>query len=57
LLKWVKARFPATNQWHGTKVFIRSNRSRVITPMFLVILALGTTDLLFALDSFLRSSA
>lgn len=51
LLKWVQARFPATDRWHGTKLFIRSNGSRVITPMFLVILALGTTDLLFALDS------
>jgi tellurite resistance protein TerC len=50
-LKWVETRFPATNLWHGTKLFIRSNGSRVITPMFIVILALGTTDLLFALDS------
>jgi tellurite resistance protein TerC len=51
LLKWVEARFPATNLWHGTKLFVTSNSSRVITPMFIVILALGTTDLLFALDS------
>jgi tellurite resistance protein TerC len=51
LLKWVETHFPATNQWHGTRLFIRSNGSRVITPMFIVILALGTTDLLFALDS------
>jgi tellurite resistance protein TerC len=50
-LKWVESRFPATNQWQGTKLFIRLNGSRVITPMFIVILALGTTDLLFALDS------
>jgi len=50
-LKWVETRFPATNVWHGTKLFIRSNGSRIITPMFIVILALGTTDLLFALDS------
>jgi tellurite resistance protein TerC len=50
-LKWVESRFPATNQWHGTKLFIRANGSRLITPMFIVILALGTTDLLFALDS------
>jgi len=50
-LKWIEARFPATNQWHGTKPFIRENGSRIITPMFIVILALGTTDLLFALDS------
>jgi len=51
LLKWVETRFPATNQWHGTKLFIKENGSRIITPMFIVILALGTTDLLFALDS------
>ena len=50
-LKWVETRFPATNQWQGTKLSIRSNGSRMITPMFIVILALGTTDLLFALDS------
>jgi tellurite resistance protein TerC len=50
-LKWVEKRFPATNQWHGTKLFVVSNGSRIITPMFIVILALGTTDLLFALDS------
>jgi len=51
LLKWVEARFPATNQWQGTKLVSTSNGSRLITPMFVVILALGTTDLLFALDS------
>src|SRR5450756_245664 len=51
ILKWVESRFPATNEWQGTKLAIRSNGSRIITPMFIVILALGTTDLLFALDS------
>src|SRR5664280_1882669 len=50
-LKWIEARFPATDQWHGTAAFIRESGSRLITPMFIVILALGTTDLLFALDS------
>ena len=51
LLRWIEARFPATNQWQGTKLTVRENGSRIITPMFIVILALGTTDLLFALDS------
>src|SRR5664280_2900168 len=51
LLTWIEARFPATDQWHGTAAFIRESGSRLITPMFIVILALGTTDLLFALDS------
>ena len=51
LIKWVERHLPATDQWHGAKVFVKENGSRVITPMFIVILALGTTDLLFALDS------
>src|SRR5450631_441496 len=50
-LKWVETRLPATDQWQGTRLFIRENGSRIITPMFVVVLALGTTDLLFALDS------
>jgi tellurite resistance protein TerC len=51
LLKWVERRFPATQTWHGVKLFARVDGKRVITPMLIVILALGTTDLLFALDS------
>ena len=51
LLTWVEQRFPATQEWQGVKVLARIDGKRVITPMFLVILALGTTDLLFALDS------
>jgi len=51
LIKFVEARFPATEEWHGVKIVVKENGKRLITPMFLVILALGTTDLLFALDS------
>ncbi|RNL81299.1 TerC family protein [Nocardioides marmorisolisilvae] len=51
LIKWVETRLPATSEWHGTKAFVVQNGKRLITPMFIVILALGTTDLLFALDS------
>jgi tellurite resistance protein TerC len=50
-LKWVEHRFPATQEWHGVKLTAKVNGKRLITPMFIVILALGTTDLLFALDS------
>ena len=50
-MKWVERRFPATNRYHGAKLFTRENGVRVATPMFIVIMALGTTDLLFALDS------
>lgn len=51
LIKWVESHLPATQEWHGVKIFAKENGKRVITPMFIVILALGTTDLLFALDS------
>ena len=51
LIKWVERAFPATSEWHGTSVLARIDGKRVVTPMFVVILALGTTDLLFALDS------
>jgi tellurite resistance protein TerC len=51
LIKFVEEKLPATDQWHGIKVLVKENGTRVITPMFLVIMALGTTDLLFALDS------
>jgi tellurite resistance protein TerC len=51
LIKWVEKRFPATSEYHGNKLTIIEDGKRMITPMFLVIVALGTTDLLFALDS------
>ncbi len=51
LVKAVERRLPATTEYHGTKMFARENGTRVITPMFVVIVTLGTTDLLFALDS------
>lgn len=51
LIKWVETHFPATSEWQGTKALIRVDGKRMITPMFIVVLALGTTDLLFALDS------
>lgn len=52
LIAWVVQRFPAVQTWdHGTKIFAHVDGKRMITPMFIVIMALGTTDLLFALDS------
>jgi tellurite resistance protein TerC len=50
-MRYMEHRFPATQEYHGTKLFTRVDAKRLATPMFFVILALGTTDLLFALDS------
>src|SRR3981081_2615752 len=40
-----------TDRWEGLRLWVKDNGKRLVTPMFLVIVALGTTDLLFALDS------
>jgi tellurite resistance protein TerC len=50
-MKFVERRFPATEQYDGAKLFTRIDGKKLATPMFIVIMALGTTDLLFALDS------
>ncbi|GGX95006.1 TerC family protein [Streptomyces hiroshimensis] len=50
-LKMVEKRFPSTDRYHGTKLFIVENGKRLMTPMLIVMLAIGTTDVLFALDS------
>ncbi|MBZ4014900.1 TerC family protein [Streptomyces purpurogeneiscleroticus] len=50
-LKMVERRFPSTDKYHGTKLFIVENGKRLMTPMLIVMLAIGTTDVLFALDS------
>lgn len=50
-VKMVKKRFPLTDEFHGTKWFVVENGKKMVTPMFLVVLAIGTTDILFALDS------
>ncbi|MEZ0357169.1 TerC family protein [Mycobacterium sp. SA01] len=42
---------PSTDKWDGLKLYVKEGGKRLMTPMFLVIVALGTTDLLFALDS------
>lgn len=51
LLKMVERRFPSTDQYHGTKLFVTRAGKRLMTPMLIVMLAIGTTDVLFALDS------
>jgi tellurite resistance protein TerC len=51
LIRLVERRVPTTREYHGTKLTVRVDGQRMVTPMALVMLAIGTTDLLFALDS------
>jgi tellurite resistance protein TerC len=51
LIRWLEKRVPATKEFAGTKLVVKEQGKTLITPMLVVIVALGTTDLLFALDS------
>jgi tellurite resistance protein TerC len=51
LVKFAENHLPATADWHGTHLLAKIDGKRLMTPMFFVVLTLGTTDLLFALDS------
>jgi tellurite resistance protein TerC len=47
----IKTRFRTVDEFHGTKLTIIQKGKRYITPLLLVMVAIGFTDLLFALDS------
>lgn len=51
LIRWLEKRVPTTREYHGTRLTVRLEGRRYVTPMLLVMLAIGTTDLLFAIDS------
>ncbi|NYD40715.1 TerC family protein [Nocardioides panaciterrulae] len=51
VVRFAERHLPATSEYDGTRLFTRADGKRLVTPMFLVVLTLGTTDLLFALDS------
>jgi tellurite resistance protein TerC len=51
IVRFAQKRIPFTKDYHGTKLFIVENGKRLATPLLLVMIAIGATDLLFALDS------
>jgi TerC family integral membrane protein len=51
LIAWLRRVLPLSNDWRGPHLTSRVDGRRVVTPMLVVLVALGTTDLLFALDS------
>ena len=51
MVTWIRKHFAVAQEWDGVKLFTREAGKRVMTPMLLVVLALGITDLFFALDS------
>jgi tellurite resistance protein TerC len=51
LLRMLRRVVPVTKEYHGGKSFVKVSGRLAVTPMFVVMVAIGTTDLLFALDS------
>lgn len=51
VIRWSRRVLPLSRNYHGSRLLARENGRRVVTPMVMVLIAIGTTDLVFALDS------
>jgi tellurite resistance protein TerC len=50
-VRFVRRFFPVTEDYRGTRLSLRQDGRRVLTPMALVVVAILGTDLVFAVDS------
>jgi len=51
MMRFAKRRLPVTDDYDGGKLITHLNGRRMVTPLFLVLVAIGSTDILFAMDS------
>lgn len=51
LVRLFKRFFPVTDTMHGDRFFVKINARTVATPLFIVLLIIEFTDLIFAVDS------
>lgn len=51
IVRWIQQRLPATDAFDRDRLFTVENGKRLATPLMMVVVALGMTDVLFALDS------
>jgi len=51
VVRFARNQLHTTDHWDGLKLYLKDGSKRLMTPVFLVILALGGADLIFALDS------
>ena len=51
VIGWVRRVLPTSDQYDGNRLRTSIDGRRLFTPLLLVMVAIGTTDLLFALDS------
>ena len=51
VVKWFKKLMPVTSDYRGDKFFVRENGVRMATPLFVVLLLVEISDVIFAVDS------
>jgi tellurite resistance protein TerC len=51
IVKFFKKFLPVTHELHGGKLFIKQNNMMIATPLFLVLMVIESSDLIFAVDS------
>ncbi len=51
VVKWFKRLMPVTSDYRGDRFFVRDNGLRCATPLFVVLLLVEITDVIFAVDS------
>jgi tellurite resistance protein TerC len=51
LIRTARRILPTTREYHGVRLVVRIDGKRLVTPMLVVMIAIGSTDVLFALDS------
>lgn len=51
VLKFIRRYIPITNEYVGDKFFIKENAKWLATPLFIVLIMIESTDVIFALDS------
>ena len=51
VLRWTRRAFPTTDDYVGDKMLVRRDGKRLMTPMLIVMIAIGTADIIFAVDS------
>lgn len=51
IIRLVRRLVPMTDRWHGQRFFTKENGKRLATPMLAVLIAIETTDIVFAIDS------
>ena len=51
ILHWMRGHMKVTTEYHGERFFVLKEGARYATPMFLVLVLVEVTDLIFAVDS------